>query len=57
MYTFFPENFQFPEGLNSAKKYEMIGNSVSPLISSVIAEETKRLILEREYERKNEVVV
>jgi DNA (cytosine-5)-methyltransferase 1 len=53
----FPENFQFPEGLSSAKKYEMIGNSVSPLISSVIAEETKRLIIEREYERKNEVVV
>jgi DNA (cytosine-5)-methyltransferase 1 len=53
----FPRHFKFPEGLTSAKKYEMIGNSVSPLISEVIAEEVKRLILEREYERKDELVV
>jgi len=33
----FPSEFQFPEGMTKSKRYQQIGNSVSPIISELIA--------------------
>jgi len=33
----FPSNFKFPEGMTKSKRYQQIGNSVSPVISELIS--------------------
>ena len=34
----FSHNFVWPDGMPNSRKYEMIGNSVSPRVSKLIAE-------------------
>jgi DNA (cytosine-5)-methyltransferase 1 len=41
----FPEWFEFPEGVPRAKRYIQVGNSVVPLIASLLAERVKEKIL------------
>ena len=40
----FPENFEFPEGISSAAKYRMIGNSVNVPVAFVVASQIKKCL-------------
>lgn len=43
----FPADFNFPEGLPKGARYRMIGNSVSPEVSSLIAKEILKVLEDR----------
>ena len=40
----FPQTFEFPTEMSMSKRYELIGNSVSPVISRVIAKKVNRFL-------------
>lgn len=53
----FSKDFHFPVNLPPARRYELIGNSVSPVISKIIAERVFKFLMESEHEQNNEVVL
>ena len=48
----FPEKFSFPESTTDAACYRMIGNSVSPKVSQILAEKISTFLEEQDNELK-----
>ena len=48
----FPNEIEFPVDISVGERYRMIGNSVSPLVSDLIAQQIKHFVEERKNELK-----
>ena len=48
----FPNEIEFPVDISVGARYRMIGNSVSPLVSDLIAQQIKHFVEERKNELK-----